>query len=48
MTDTSEWAGNLSAESRPSLQDFDLLSQQMGNVYVDQNRRRMEVIKLMQ
>jgi len=48
MTDQSEWAGDLSAESDPCLQDFDLFSQEMPKVYGDQDRRHVAVITLMQ
>jgi len=37
MTYPSEWAGDLSAESGPCLQDFDLLSQEIANVYGDKD-----------
>ena len=37
MTDPSEWAGDLSAESDPCLQDFDLISQEMAKVYGDKD-----------
>jgi hypothetical protein len=33
MTDPSEWAGDLSAESTPSLQDLDHFSKELANVY---------------
>jgi hypothetical protein len=48
MTDHSERAGNLSAESDPCLKDFDLFSQDMANVCMDKDRRRVAVITLMQ
>ena len=48
MTDPSEWAGDLSAESGPCLQDFDLFSQEIAKVYGDKDRRRVAVITLMQ
>jgi hypothetical protein len=48
MTDTSEWAGDLSAESDPCLQDFNLFSQEIAKVYWDKDRRRVVVITLMQ
>jgi len=48
MTDPSEWAGDLSAESGPCLQDFDLFSQEIAKVYGDKNQRRVAVITLMQ
>jgi len=48
MTDPSEWAGDLSAESDPCLQVFDLVSQEMANVHGDKDRRRVAVITLMQ
>jgi hypothetical protein len=47
MTDPSEWAGDLSAESDPWLQDFVLISQKMVKVYGDKNRRYVGVITLM-
>jgi len=48
ITDPSEWASDLSAESGPCLQDFDLFSQEMAKVYGHEDRRRMAVITLMQ
>ena len=48
MPDPSEWAGNLSAESDPCLQDFDLFSQEMAKVYGDKDRRHVAVITLIQ
>jgi hypothetical protein len=48
MTDTSEWAGDLSAESDQCLQDFDLFSQEMAKVFGDKDRRCVVVITLMQ
>jgi len=33
MTDPSEWAGDLSAESDPCLQHFDLFAQEIAKVY---------------
>jgi len=48
MTDHSDWAGDLSAESGPCLQDFDLFSQGMAKVYGDMDRRCVAVIMLMQ
>jgi len=48
MTDPSEWAGNLFAESDPLLQDFDLFSQEMAKVYGDKDRQHLAVITLMQ
>jgi hypothetical protein len=48
MMDPSEWAVDLSAESDPCLQDFDLFSQEMTKVYGDKDRRRIAVIRLMQ
>jgi hypothetical protein len=48
MTETLEWAGDLSAESGASLQDFDLFSQEVAKDYEDKNRRRVAVITLMQ
>jgi len=48
MTDPSEWAGDLSAESDPSLQDFDLFSEEMDKVSGDKDRQRVAVITLMQ
>jgi len=37
MTDPSEWAGDLSAESDPCIQDFDHFSQEMAKVYGDKD-----------
>jgi hypothetical protein len=37
MTDPSNWAGDLSAESDPCLQDCDLFSHQMAKVYGDKD-----------
>jgi len=37
MTDPSDWAGDVSAESGPCLQDFDLFSQEMAKVYGDKD-----------
>jgi len=48
MTDPSEWAGHLSAESGPCLQDLDLFSQEIAMVHGDKDRRRVAVITLMQ
>jgi len=48
MTDPSEWLGDLSVESGPCLQDFNLFSQEIAKVYGDKNRRRVAVITLMQ
>jgi hypothetical protein len=48
MTDPLEWVGDLSAESDPCLQDFDLFSQEMAKVYGDKDRGRVAVITLMQ
>jgi len=48
MTDPSEWAGDLSAESDPCLHDCDLFSQEMAKVYGDKDRRRVAVITLIQ
>jgi len=47
MTDPSESAGDLSAQSDSCLQDFYLFSQQMAKVYGDKDRRRVAVITLM-
>jgi hypothetical protein len=47
MTNPSEWAGDLSAQFDPCLQDFDIFSQEMAKVYGDKDRRRVEVITLM-
>jgi hypothetical protein len=48
MTDSSQQASDLSAESRPCLQDFDLFSQEIAKVYGDKDRRRVAVISLTQ
>jgi hypothetical protein len=48
MPDASEWVGDLSAESDPCPQDFDLFSQEMAKVYGDKDRRHMAVITLIQ
>jgi len=48
MTDPSEWAGDLSAQSGTCLQDFDRFSQVMAKVNGDKDRRRVAVITLMQ
>jgi hypothetical protein len=48
MTDPSEWAGDLSAESGRCLQDFDLFSPEIAKDYGDKDRRRVAVITLMQ
>jgi len=48
MTDPSEWAGDLSVESGPCLQVFDLFSQEISKVYGDKHRRRVAVITVMQ
>jgi len=48
MTDPSELVGNLSAESGPCQQDFDLFSQDIAKVYVDKDPHRVAVITLMQ
>jgi len=48
MTDPSEWAGDLSAESGRCLQDFDLFSQEIAKLYGDKDQRRVAVITLMQ
>jgi len=48
MTDHLEWVGNLSAESDPCLQDFDLFWQEVAKVYGDKNWRCVAVITLMQ
>ena len=37
MTDPSGRVGDLSAESGPCLQDFDLVSQEMAKVYGDKD-----------
>jgi hypothetical protein len=47
-TDPSEWAGDLSAEYDPCVQDFDLFSQEMAKVFGDKDRRCVAVITLMQ
>jgi len=38
MTDPLEWAGDLSGESDPCLQDFDLFSREMAKVYGDKDQ----------
>ena len=48
MRDPSEWAGDLSAQSDPCLQDFDLFPQEMAKAYGDKDRRRVAVTILMQ
>jgi hypothetical protein len=48
MTDPAEWTGDLSVESDPCRQDFDLFSPEMAKGYGDKNRRRVAVITLMQ
>jgi hypothetical protein len=48
MTDPSVWAGDLSAESGPCLQDFDHFSQEIAQVYGDKDKCRVAVITLMQ
>jgi hypothetical protein len=48
MTDPSQWAGGLYAQSDPYLQDFDLFSQEIAKVYGDKDRRCVAVITLMQ
>jgi hypothetical protein len=48
MTDPSEWDGNLSAESGPCIQDFDLFPQEMAMDYGDMDQRHVVVITLMQ
>ena len=48
MTDPSEWAGDLSAESRPCLQNFKLFPQEMAKVYRDKDQHHVAVITLMQ
>jgi len=48
MTDPSEWAGDLSVESDPCLQYFNLFSQWLGKVYGDNNWHRVAVRTLMQ
>ena len=48
MTDPSEWAGDLSAESDPCLLDLDQFSQEMTKVYGDEVRQCVVVIMLMQ
>jgi len=48
MTDPSEWAGDLFAESDACLQDFHLFAQEMAKVYGDKDRRCVAVITLMQ
>jgi len=48
MTDPLQCACDLSAESGPCLQDFDLCSQEIAKVYGDKDRRRVAVITLMQ
>jgi len=45
MTDHLEWAGDLSAEPEPILQDFDLLAQWQTKVDGDHNRCRAAVIR---
>jgi len=41
-------AGDISAESDPYLQHFDLFSKEMGKVYGDKDRHFVAVITLMQ
>jgi len=48
MTDPSDWAGDLSAESGPCQWDFDLISQEIANIYEDEDRCHAAVITLMQ
>jgi len=48
MTDPSEWAGDLSAQYGPCLEDFDLILQEMAKIYCDKARRCVAVIMLMQ
>jgi len=47
MTDPSESAGNISGESGPCLQDFNLLSLEIAYVYGDKDQHRVVVITLM-
>jgi len=47
MIDPSEWAGDLSADSDPCLQEFDLCSQQVAKVYGKKDRWHVAVITLM-
>jgi hypothetical protein len=48
MTDPSEWAGDLSAEFNPCLQNFALYSPQLAKVYGDKDQRCVAVLTLMQ
>jgi len=48
MIDPSELTGNLSAESDPHHNDFDLFPFGMGKVYGDKDQRHVVVITLMQ
>jgi len=48
MTDPSEWLGDISSESHSSLQDFNLISQEIAKVYGDKVRCHVAVIRLMQ
>jgi len=47
ITDHSQRAGDLSAESCPCLQDFDFFSQEIAKVYGNKDRRHVVVITLM-
>jgi hypothetical protein len=48
MTEPSQWAGDISAESGPCLQACELFSQEMAKIYGDKDRQRVAVIILMQ
>jgi len=48
ITDHWKWACDLSAESDPCLQDFDLFCQEMAKLYGNKDRQCVAVITLMQ
>jgi len=48
LTDTSEWAADLSAQFNTCLHDIELFSQELPKVYGDKVRQRVVVITLMQ
>jgi hypothetical protein len=48
MSDRLAWAGDLSAEFNPCLQNFALCSPQLAKVYGDKDRRRVAVLTVMQ
>jgi hypothetical protein len=47
MTDPSEWASDLRADSDPCLEDFDLFAEEIYRIYGDKDRRNRAVMKML-